>query len=193
MKGEINMFSSVVLIILIAICIICHFAFVLPKRDKMLFALYEDRDELALYAMEHSGKQETLEYQYLMKMINVEIYLINNNISLTDYFSSVVENTVENQKEVEEIISLIEQDDFLKKIYEHSFCIFSKYIRRKFKIFNILCLKPLIKVLTLLEKILSLINETNKASKYKDINNIYETASNMPEIFGKYIKMNKPI
>ena len=94
------MLSNLAWVLIILVAIISYYAFVLPPKDKLVFKLYQKRDELTLYAMNTPGKQDTEEYGYLVQMINVEIYLIKNNISFMDYYRSVIETTVENQKEV---------------------------------------------------------------------------------------------
>ena len=181
------MLSNYMLFGIIAIAIISYYAFVLPKKDRILFGLYRYRDEVSLYAMNCPGKQETEEYQYLIGLINVEIYLIKNNISFTDFFATTVTTTVENEESVEIIINKIKEDSFMAKIYVESFEIFINYFNRKFKWFGKLCIEPSIFFLEMLTKILRVYK---RKKPYEKITKAIFKTTSMSKTYEKYIKMN---
>lgn len=185
------MFNSFILLTIVLLSIIVYYAFVLPKKERMLFRMYKERDNLTIYAMNTPGKQDEEAYQYLIELINIEIYLMKNSISLTDYYKTAVEKSIENEQKVEGIIKLIKADEFMGEIYENTSGIFSKYFYRKFKWFNIIFLCPTIAVLKLLLKILNWINRGNLSEKEQKMNTIFSTASNIPKAYKKYIKLVK--
>lgn len=180
------MFNKYILILLILFCFISYYAFVLPQKDKILFALYKYRDDLTLYVMNHPGMQEGEGYQYLIGMINAEIFLVKSDISFTKFFSSTIEKSVENQMEMERIIGLIKQDEFMYQIFEESYKIFGKYFNRKFKFFLVFVITPLILLLGLTLKILHLFKQYNKR-----IDSIFNATTNVPEVYKKYVSINK--
>ena len=147
------MISNLLLLCIALVSIIVYFSFVLPKYDKILFALYEYRDELALYAMENQGVQDLEEFAYLMSVLNIQIYLVKNNISFTQYYMSTVEKTIENEQKIEVIVKKIKQDEVMARIFEESFEIFSEYLRKKLDIFNKIVLKPLTYFLIIILKL----------------------------------------
>lgn len=189
-EGE-QMFDSLILVMLILLSIILYYAFVLPKKEKILFKMYAERDNLTIYAMNNPGKQDEEAYQYLIGVINVEIFLIKNNLSLTDYFKRTVEKTVENEREVERIIGLIRQDEFMGRVYENTFCIFSKYFSVKFKWFYRIFLCPVSLVLKLILKILKWIKKGDLSNREQRMNNISSATLNMPRLYEKYMNLNK--
>lgn len=184
------MISNFGLIVLILISLICYYAFELPKKDKILFTLYKNRDELTLYAMNTPGMQDTEEYQYLIGLINVEIYLIKNNISFSDFYSSTVKSTVENERKIENLVEKIKSDHFMQKIYDDSFDVFANYFNKKFIWFKRLILHPMIFILNLIIKIMEV---KNKHKLYDKITSVFSKTSNMSEIYDKYLKINKGI
>ena len=180
------MLSNLAWVLIILVAIISYYAFVLPPKDKLVFKLYQKRDELTLYAMNTPGKQDTEEYGYLVQMINVEIYLIKNNISFMDYYRSVIETTVENQKEVESILERIKQDEFMKNIFDDTFSIFEGYFKRKFKVFSYLFLKPIVYILKIFEKL-------KKKASLKKISRTIERTSSITENYERYMRMNSNV
>lgn len=148
------MIWSIFLLSIGGIYIIIHHAFVLPSHERKIFKLYECRDRLALYGMTSLDIQRSFEYKYLMSMINQEIYLMNNNISFTQYFKTSVENSVENQKEVQAFLEKIQKDEIYWQVFTESFSIFEKYFSLKMKWFLRLCLVPANYVLTFFLRIL---------------------------------------
>lgn len=191
MKGSEQMFNGLILIMISLMSVIVYYAFVLPKKERILYKMYKERDNLTIYAMNHPGKQDEEAYKYLIGLINVEIYLIKNSISLTDYFRTTVEETVENEQKVEQIIQMIKEDEFMGKIYENTFCIFSKYFSVKFKWFYRIFLCPIIAILKLLIIILKWIKKGNLSVREQKMNNIFSTASNMPQIYEKYLNLSR--
>ena len=172
----------------IVLMIISYYAFVLPQKDKMVFKLYQKRDELTLYAMNNPGKQDTEEYKYVIQTINVEIFLINNNISFMDYYRSVIERTVENEKEIESILDKIKQDEYMKNIFDESFAIFEKYFNRKFKWFKRIFLIPFVRILDLYLKIFTAVEKAQASSR--KINRAIVKTSSITENYERYIRMN---
>lgn len=180
------MFNQYILILLILFCIISYYAFVLPKKDKILFKLYKYRDELTLYVMDKPGLQDEEGYQYLVGMLNAEIFLIKNDVSFTSFFSSTIEKSVKNEIEMERIKGLIRQDDFMYRIYEESFEVFGKYFNKKFRFFLLFVIEPLIIVLGLILKVLHLFKQYDER-----IDNIFNATTNVPKVYEKYISINK--
>lgn len=185
------MINNIILIILIIFSIISYYAFVLPKKERVLFSMYAERDDLTIYAMNNPGKQDEEAYQYLIGVINAEIYLIKNNLSLTDYFHTTIEKTVENEKEVERIIELIRQDKFMGKVFDNTFHIFSKYFSSKFQWFYRIFLCPAAWILKCIYCLLNLLKKGNLSDREKQMNNLFSNTLNMPKIYEKYVRLNK--
>ena len=76
------MISGYILLFIAILAIICHYAFVMPSKDKKLFKLYENRDNLTLYAMENPGTQHSDGYKHLLKIINSSLLCINSHDQL---------------------------------------------------------------------------------------------------------------
>ena len=184
------MLSNFVLLLGVMIMFISYFAFVLPRKDKMIFKLYQKRDELTLYAMNTPGKQDTEEYKYVVQMINIEIYLIKNNISFMDYYRSVIERTVENEKEIEGILDKIKQDEFMKDIFEESFAIFEKYFNKKFKWFKWIFLVPLVRILDICLRIFNAVEKAQASASSRNVNRALTKTENITENYERYIRMN---
>lgn len=187
------MISSYILILLAILCIISYYAFILPNRDKILFELYKDRDDLTLYAMSISGKQDTKEYKYVIGTINTEIYLIKNNFSFCDFYKSTVEITVENKNEIEKTLAVIEQDEYIKQIFEHSFGIFSNYMNKKIKVFNNVVLRPVVFILSGIIKVLEIFSEDNCKKISYGIEVAFKKASDIPKVYEQYMNVNKAL
>lgn len=185
------MFNSFILLTIVLLSIIVYYAFVLPKKERMLFRMYRERDNLTIYAMNTPGKQDEEAYQYLIELINTEIYLMKNSISLTDYYKSTVEKSVENEQTVEKIIKLIKEDKFMDEVYEKTSYVFYKYFYTKFKWFNRIFLCPLSVVLKILLKLLNWLNKGDLSEKEQKMNTIFSTASNIPKVYEKYVKLVK--
>lgn len=185
------MISNIVLILLIIFSIISYYAFVLPKKERVLFRMYAERDNLTIYIMNNPGKQDEEAYQYLIGVINAEIYLIKNNLSLTDYFRTTIEKTVENEKEVEHIIELIREDEFMGEVFENTFHIFLKYFSSKFRWFYRIFLCPAAWILKCIYYLINILKRGNLSDREKKINNVFSNTLNMPKIYEKYIRLNK--
>ena len=184
------MMSNLLLLLIITFTVISYFAFVLPKKDKILFKLYEERDKLTLYIMNSPGKQNTEEYKYLIGMINTEIYLVKNSISFTKFFTTTVEQSVENEKKIEKIINKIKEDEFMYDIYNRSFSIFTSYFNRKFKWFRILVLFPTCIVLEFILKILKIIT---KSERHNKVDIVVSKATNVSKVYERYIRLNNGV
>lgn len=180
------MFNQYILILLILFCIISYYAFVLPKKDKILFTLYKYRDELTIYAMNNPGLQDEEGYRYLVSMLNAQIFLVKSDISFTGFFSSTIEKSVENQIEMERIIDFIKKDEFMYRIYEESYKVFGKYFNKKFRFFLVFVIGPLIIGLGLILKILHLFKQYNER-----IDDIFNATTNVPKVYEKYVSINK--
>lgn len=152
------MANGIVIITIAVVAIISYYAFVLPYKDRVLFRLYEQRDNLAMYAMNNPGKQDTAEYQYLIRFLNTQLYFVNHDISFVDFYESTIKSTVENQRKVEKLIKRIKRDKFMEEIYETSFSIFYSYFIKKFTMFYYLVLKPVQIILTFIIGILKFLD-----------------------------------
>src|SRR5699024_4346393 len=137
---------------------------------------------LTIYAMNNPGKQDEEAYEYLIGLINAEIFLIRNNLSLTDYFKTTIEKSVENEREVERIIGLIREDKVMEEIYENTFRIFSKYFSVKFKWLYRIFLFPLSLILKVIIKAINLVKKGDLSKREQRMNIISSTTLNMPRI-----------
>ena len=181
------MISGYILLFIAILAIICHYAFVMPSKDKKLFKLYENRDNLTLYAMENPGTQHSDGYKHLLKIINSEIYLINNNISFVDFYKSVIEATVDDTKRTERMVRQIKSDSYMDKIFEETYDVFEKFFIKKFKLFYHIILKPFSFIL----KFIITISDCLSNDKIKNkINRMFTSAENVSSNCKKYMNLN---
>ncbi len=181
------MISGLVLLLIAIMAVICHYAFAMPTKDKVLFKLYENRDNLTLYAMENPGTQYSDGYNHLLKLINCEIYLINNNISFMDFYKSVVERTVDDSRRTEKMVRQIKSNSYMDGIFENTYDVFEKFFVKKFKLFYHIILRPYSFVLKIMLKIVDYISN----DKVKDkIDRMFISTENISSNCEKYLNLN---
>ena len=184
------MISNSLFILILILAVIFYVAFILQRKDRVLFGLYKWRDELAIYAMNNENIQDLEEYRYLISMINVEIYLVKRDISITDYYLSTVERTIEIEKAVTGIIEKIKSDDVMCEVFENSFEIFTKYFRKRMFWFYRIVLLPaaiVLRIVFSLEKML----KKGKSYKRKKMRRVINFTLGMPSIYENYVRINK--
>lgn len=181
------MIYGFVLLFVSFMCFAVYHAFILPKYERKIFALYKCRDKLALYGMKDPVIQKSYEYQYLMGMLNAEIYLMHDNISFTQYFKNSVEFSVENEKKIEELLKGIQNDEVYLQVFNESYDIFKAYFDNKMKWFVRLFLKPISHILSFLIYVLE---RTSKLQDQERVKRMESYATGVPRVYERYMKMN---
>ena len=125
------MIPGLVFVIIAFVCIVIQYAIVLPKKDKVFFRMYEYRDKLALIGMENEELQDTRRYILLCRLINSEIAVMEEGVSITKYFKAARTQCDETDNLFESILYEIEQDEMLVEIYRGTSKLYHDYFSKK--------------------------------------------------------------
>lgn len=125
------MLISLIAVTVLGLGIISYYAFFLPSRETKTYRLFEMRDKLSIYAMEGKVSQDSLEYVFLINLINTQINFIQNDIPYTDMFNSILGTDSDDEKSINELIQTIKNDSILKEVFEETTKIFNSFFKHK--------------------------------------------------------------
>lgn len=147
------MIITLIGMVLPIIYIIYYFAFDVPKKDKIAFKLYELRDEVAMEVINGNLEEDTLEYAFMITLINIQIGFLDREIPYTQMVASAFRESDEEQ--VNSVFDKIRENEKLREIYVEVMSIYKNTFRYKKYIIKYMYVVPVSKFIGLLIRILT--------------------------------------
>lgn len=87
------MLSTITWCLILLVILILKYSILNPIQDKEVYKLYEQRDKIALMAMDKELDQDSKEYLFVVKYLNFWVYYTRNNYD----FSIVLRNIMQDE------------------------------------------------------------------------------------------------
>lgn len=108
------MLSSAVWIGIILVILILKYGFIVPFRDKEKFKIYEQRDKVAMEALNGELDENSLEYKFAIRYINFWIYYTDNDYDFSIVWGNIVNPIGKKQrKQLSSVMKKIQKSNTL--------------------------------------------------------------------------------
>ena len=108
------MLSSAVWIGIIIVILILKYGFIVPFRDKEKFKIYEQRDKVAMEALNGELDENSLEYKFAIRYINFWIYYTDNDYDFSIVWGNIVNPIGKKQrKQLSSVMKKIQKSNTL--------------------------------------------------------------------------------
>ena len=108
------MLSNAIWIGIILVALILKYGFIIPFRDKEKFKIYEQRDKVAMEALNDELDENSLEYKLTMKYINFWIYYTDKDYDFSIVWGNIVNPIGKKQKrQLNSVIKKIQKSNTL--------------------------------------------------------------------------------
>lgn len=160
---------------------IYYFSFYLPKKDRTAFKLYELRDQVAMEVINGDLSEDTLEYVFMITLINKQINLLDKEIPYTQMFTSVFDVS---DDDVNTVLDKISENDTLKKVYMEVMDIYKETFRYKKYIIKYMYVVPVSKIVGLAIKLLNRSKKTDYQIKKSEKRELCRYRENAKQSYG---------
>lgn len=147
------------------ILIIIKYVFIVPYQDKKLFKMYAARDKISLLATRNLISQDSLEYEFVMKTMQAEIYNCKHDYNFFELLKNILFIPPNEMGEFDSIMKDVENNDYFREAFQVCYKEFIKNINIRLRIFSKIVLLPMQFILQIVVKILQFIEHRKRVLK----------------------------